>query len=89
MKSSMPSNTAHPIAELRILRDIRRDAPSKKPTTPRCYDKHNVFVAEYLRERAYLPYSSRGRYQAMILLLRADLHFSLNAFSILWTFRVV
>lgn len=36
MKSSIPSNTAQPIAELRIFLDRRRDAPSKKPTAPRC-----------------------------------------------------
>lgn len=37
MKSSIPSNTAQPIAELRIFLDIRRDAPSKKPAAPRCF----------------------------------------------------
>lgn len=36
MKSSIPSNTAQPIAELRIFLDMRRDAPSKKPAAPRC-----------------------------------------------------
>lgn len=53
MKSNMPSNTAHPIIELRILRDMRRDAPSKKPTMPRCYDKQDVFGAEFLREKEH------------------------------------
>jgi len=31
----MPSNTAQPIAELKILRDMRKEVPSKKPEIPR------------------------------------------------------
>lgn len=34
--TSTPSYTAHPIAELKILRDIRNVAPSKNPAIPRC-----------------------------------------------------
>lgn len=32
-----PSKTVQLIAELMILRDMRKEAPSKKPDTPRCY----------------------------------------------------
>ena len=59
---STPSYTAHPIAELKILRDMRSVDPSKKPAIPRCCCVQDTcqfyFGWGYESNVAHLPNSS-------------------------------
>lgn len=61
---STPSYTAHPMAELKILRDMRSVEPSRKPATPRCchveYACQFYFNRGFKSDVAHLPHGSDG-----------------------------
>jgi hypothetical protein len=75
------------MAELSTLRDNRKDAPSKYPMTPRCWDKKTYYetTVGWKATITHIPDGTNGLQETMISLLCAHLHLRLDVEQIeLW-----
>jgi hypothetical protein len=85
------SYTPHPIAEERILRERRREAPSKKPAMPRSFDcRHDQTTEEGLKRGTDIPHRQDCPSKATVLVFSANLHSCLpNAVNVQLPLRKV
>lgn len=75
-----PSKTAQPIAELKILRDMRKEAPSKKPIGPRCCEADVRSINQLIEVTCgtHHPDGAYGRCETLIPSLAAYLYLGLQ-----------
>jgi hypothetical protein len=65
----------HPIAEERILRERRREAPSKKPAMPRSFNcRYDQTKEEGLKKDTDIPHCQDCPSKATVFVFSANLH---------------